>query len=171
MWHSEEPGLDRRLVLTLLCMPQKYQHIYLGVLYGLLVVKAVLVDDFKALADGAIGPLRLARMTNLETAVFWGCKALYIAYFIALPVLRSHHSVVALLALWLISEVVAGWMFAFLFQVSRLLLHDLSSQQLATITHADMPSRDASAMCRTDQYLLFRRFPLSCLCLLHSLKV
>ncbi|CAL5227084.1 g9990 [Coccomyxa viridis] len=97
----------------------KYQHIYLGVLYGLLVVKAVLVDDFKALADGAIGPLRLARMTNLETAVFWGCKALYIAYFIALPVLRSHHSVVALLALWLISEVVAGWMFAFLFQVAH----------------------------------------------------
>ena len=99
-------------------MLQRYQHIYLGALYGLLVVKAVLVDDFKALADGAIGPLQLACMTNLEAAVFWGCKALYIAYFIALPILRSHHGVAALLALWLISEVVAGWMFAFLFQVS-----------------------------------------------------
>ena len=102
------------------CLPQRYQHIYLGALYGLLVVKAVLVDDFKALADGAIGPLRLARMTHREAAVFWGCKALYIAYFMALPALRSQHSLGALAALWLISEVVAGWMFAFLFQVNEL---------------------------------------------------
>ena len=114
-------------LLTLLCMLQRYQHIYLGALYGLLVVKAVLVDDFKALADGAIGPLQLARMTNLEAVVFWGCKALYVAYFIALPMLRSQHSVAALLTLWLISEMVAGWMFAFLFQVSKLLMHVLSS--------------------------------------------
>lgn len=102
-----------------MCLLQRYQHIYLGALYGLLVVKAVLVDDFKALADGAIGPLQLARMTDAEVAVFWGCKALYIAYFIALPALRSPHSLWALMALWLISEMVAGWMFAFLFQVSR----------------------------------------------------
>ena len=102
-----------------MCLLQRYQHIYLGALYGLLVVKAVLVDDFKAFADGAIGPLQLARMTDAETVVFWGCKALYIAYFVALPALRSHHSLGALVALWLISEMVAGWMFAFLFQVNR----------------------------------------------------
>ena len=101
----------------LLCV-QSYQHIYLGALYGLLVVKAVLVDDFIALAAGCIGPLKLARMTPRETAVFWGSKALYVAYFIALPAMRSEHSLAALIALWLISEMVAGWMFAFLFQVS-----------------------------------------------------
>ncbi len=123
---------------------------YLGALYGLLVVKAVLVDDFKALADGAIGPLQLARMTTLEAAVFWGCKALYVAYFITLPVLRSHHSLAALLALWLISEVVAGWMFAFLFQVSGLLLHHLSSQRLAMITPTDLAFGNVSLflLCR-----------------------
>ena len=119
-------------------MLQKYQHIYLGALYGLLVVKAVLVDDFKALADGAIGPLQLARMTNREAAVFWGCKALYIAYFIVLPALTSHHSLAALAALWLMSEVVAGWMFAFLFQVDELppLLPHLPSRWLARMWHA-----------------------------------
>ena len=100
----------------LLCL-QRYQHIYLGALYGLLVVKAVLADDFVALAAGCIGPLKLARMTPRETAVFWGSKALYVAYFIALPAMRSEHSLAALIALWLISEMVAGWMFAFLFQV------------------------------------------------------
>ena len=101
----------------LLCL-QGYQHIYLGALYGLLVVKAVLADDFVALAARRIGPLKLARMTPRETAVFWGSKALYVAYFIALPVIHSEHSLAALVALWLISEMVAGWMFAFLFQVS-----------------------------------------------------
>lgn len=101
----------------LLCL-QRYQHIYLGALYGLLVVKAVLVDDFVALAAGCIGPLKLARMTPRETAVFWGSKALYMAYFIMLPAMWSEHSLAALIALWLISEMVAGWLFAFLFQVS-----------------------------------------------------
>ncbi|CAK0758443.1 hypothetical protein CVIRNUC_002620 [Coccomyxa viridis] len=97
----------------------RYQHIYLGALYGLLVVKAVLVDDFVALAAGCIGPLKLARMTPRETAVFWGSKALYMAYFIMLPAMWSEHSLAALIALWLISEMVAGWLFAFLFQVAH----------------------------------------------------
>ena len=78
------------------------------------------MDDFVALAAGGIGPLKLARMTPRETAVFWGSKALYVAYFIALPAMRSEHSLAALVALWLISEMVAGWMFAFLFQVSTM---------------------------------------------------
>ena len=78
------------------------------------------MDDFVALAAGCIGPLKLARMTPRETAVFWGSKALYVAYFIALPAMRSEHSLMALIALWLISEMVAGWMFAFLFQVSTI---------------------------------------------------
>lgn len=99
---------------------QEYQHVYLGALYGLLVVKAVLVDDFVALAAGAIGPLRLARMTPREMGVFWGCKALYAAYFVALPAVFGCHGVGALLALWLIAELMAGWMFAFLFQVGTL---------------------------------------------------
>ena len=82
------------------------------------MVKAVLFDDFVALLSGEIGPLKLARMTHGEAAVFWGCKALYGAYFMVLPAVLSHHSVGALAALWLASWVVAGWMFAFLFQVS-----------------------------------------------------
>ena len=82
------------------------------------MVKAVLLDDFVALSSGEIGPLKLARMTRGEAAVFWGCKALYGAYFMVLPAVLSHHSVGALAALWLASWLVAGWMFAFLFQVS-----------------------------------------------------
>ena len=41
-----------------------------------------------------------------------------VAYFMVLPAVLSHHSIGALAALWLASWLVAGWMFAFLFQVS-----------------------------------------------------
>ena len=71
--------------------------------------------------------------------MFWGCKAMYLAYFVALPAVWSQHSLGALAALWLISEVVAGWMFAFLFQVSRLptiLLFCSSQSLIGCLMHA-----------------------------------
>jgi len=37
----------------------KYQHIYLGLLYGLLVVKSVFLDDFVALSTGRIGNVKV----------------------------------------------------------------------------------------------------------------
>ncbi len=43
---------------------QAYQHLYLGLLYGLLSVKSVLVDDFQALASGSIGSLQLKRLSR-----------------------------------------------------------------------------------------------------------
>lgn len=96
---------------------QAYQHVYLAALYGLLKVKSVLVDDFAAIARGSIGQLRLSRMTPGEAFMFWACKVLYAVYYIALPALYSPHSWRALATLWLIAEVIAGWMLAFLFQV------------------------------------------------------
>lgn len=90
---------------------------YLAALYGLLKVKSVLVDDFAAWARGSIGQLRLSRMTPGEAAMFWSCKLLYAAYYVALPAVCSHHGWRALAALWLIAELIAGWMLAFLFQV------------------------------------------------------
>lgn len=103
-----------------MCVSQAYQHVYLAALYGLLKVKSVLVDDFAAWARGSIGQLRLSRMTPGEAAMFWSCKVLYVAYYIALPAVCSHHSWAALAALWLIAELIAGWMLAFLFQARSL---------------------------------------------------
>ncbi|BDA41024.1 Acyl-lipid (8-3)-desaturase [Coccomyxa sp. Obi] len=97
-----------------------YQHVYLAALYGLLKVKSVLVDDFAAWARGSIGQLRLSRMTPGEAVMFWSCKVLYAAYYIALPAVCSNHSWRALAALWLIAELIAGWMLAFLFQVAHI---------------------------------------------------
>lgn len=96
---------------------QAWQHIYLGALYGLLAIKSVLIDDFAALAAGAIGAVRLRRLTRGELAVFWAGKAAFAALFVALPVVLSPHSWGLLAAAWLVSELVTGWMLACLFQV------------------------------------------------------
>lgn len=42
--------------------PQVYQHVYLAVLYGALAIKSIYVDDFKALAEGSIGSVKLTKL-------------------------------------------------------------------------------------------------------------
>jgi fatty acid desaturase len=98
---------------------QAYQHIYLGVLYGLLALKSVLVDDFLALSSGSIGSVSISKLTLREQAVFWGGKVLWLLYFIVLPVMKSHHSWSTLLGLWVLSEMVTGWCLALMFQVAH----------------------------------------------------
>jgi len=97
---------------------QAYQHIYLGLLYGLLAIKSILLDDFQSISAGSIGPVSISKLTREEKAIFWGGKLLWLAYFIMLPAVRSHHSFAALAALWLLSEAVTGWILALMFQVS-----------------------------------------------------
>ena len=105
----------------MLCvMPQAYQHIYLALLYGLLAIKSIILDDFQSISTGSIGPVSISRLTIQEKTIFWGGKLLWLAYFVVLPLGRSHHSWATLLALWLLSEAVTGWILALMFQVSRI---------------------------------------------------
>lgn len=97
----------------------KYQHVYLLVLYGLLALKSVLLDDFSALAEGKIGNVTLAKMTVLERVVFWGGKAFFFSYALVAPLIWSQHSVLSTLLLLLLGELVCGWLLAFMFQVAH----------------------------------------------------
>lgn len=96
---------------------QRFQHLYLGALYGVLAMKSVFMDDFATLAGGSIGPVAVARMTRAEAALFWAGKALFFSAFLGAPALVGAHSWAALAALWLGSEAVAGWVLALMFQV------------------------------------------------------
>ena len=95
------------------------QHVYLGLLYGLLAFKSIYIDDFVALFGGAIGAVQLSPQTRSEAAVFWGGKAVYAAYMLAAPLAWSHHSLARLFALWATADAVTGWMLAFMFQVAH----------------------------------------------------
>ena len=97
---------------------QAYQHIYLALLYGLLAIKSIILDDFQSISTGSIGPVSISKLTRQEKTIFWGGKLLWLAYFMVLPAVKSHHSWGALAALWLISEAVTGWILALMFQVT-----------------------------------------------------
>lgn len=96
-----------------------YQHIYLPILYGTLALKSVLYDDFASYAMGSIGPVKIPKMTSLEFSVFWGTKLAYAIYMFVLPGLFSHHSAWAIVCLYVIIQLVFGWVLAFLFQVAH----------------------------------------------------
>ena len=97
----------------------RFQHVYLLLLYGLLAVKSVLVDDFSAIAEGCIGHVKLAKMTPLDLTVFWMGKIIFFTYAIFLPMLYGKWSVGASLGLLLVAELVCGWVLAFMFQVAH----------------------------------------------------
>ena len=92
------------------------------------------MDDFTALAEGVIGSVRVKPLTRGEAALLWAGKALYCAWFLALPAACSGRSWPALAALWLTAEAFAGWTLAFMFQVlaqtPRAALHDWVSIHL-----------------------------------------
>ena len=90
---------------------------YMGLLYGVLAMKSVFLDDFASLAGGEIGPVAVAKMSAPEAALFWGGKAAFFCAFLGAPVLAGGHSWAALGALWLVSEAAAGWLLALMFQV------------------------------------------------------
>ena len=51
-----------------------------------------------------------------EAAVFWGGKAWYATYMLGLPLLFGNHGLGSLLAIWFWSDMVTGWMLAYMFQ-------------------------------------------------------
>lgn len=96
-----------------------FQHLYLGALYGLLGMKAVLVDDFVAFITGYIGPVKIPKMTSLEIGVFIGGKILYTVYMFVLPSFFSHHNLYLCAVLYMVSQLILGWTLALLFQVAH----------------------------------------------------
>ncbi|KAH7425715.1 hypothetical protein KP509_11G067500 [Ceratopteris richardii] len=96
-----------------------FQHWYLAGLYGLLALKSVFVDDFVAYKSNAIGLMKISRMTLPELCTFWGGKLFYAFYMLVLPAILSCHSSSKVVALYLFSQVIAGWTLALMFQVAH----------------------------------------------------
>ncbi|KAL2635526.1 hypothetical protein R1flu_007005 [Riccia fluitans] len=97
----------------------EYQHIYLGILYGLLALKSVFVDDFSAYFSGDIGPVKVAQMTPLEMGIFWGGKVMYVLYMFVLPLMYGQYNILTFIGLYILSQLVAGWTLALFFQVAH----------------------------------------------------
>lgn len=133
---SEDPdirvksdGSDVRRVASAqpLAVHHRLQHLYLGVLYGLLALKSIFVDDFTALSSGSIGPVQVSKFSSHEAISFWGGKVLFMAWFLIAPLAFSHWGLHQLLGLWAISLAFCGWTLAFMFQVRLLISNNCMS--------------------------------------------
>lgn len=96
---------------------QVYQHLYLGLLYGLLAIKSIFHDDFSMIAHGYIGVIPVNHIHLEEKIVFVVGKAFYFIYYLLIPALFSHHSLMESFELWIIAQLITGWVLAFSFQV------------------------------------------------------
>lgn len=95
----------------------RWQHLYLGILYSLLAFKSIFVDDFAALANRSIGPVKVTKFATHEAISFWGGKALFISWFAIAPLAHGQWGLHQLLGLWATALAFCGWTLAFMFQV------------------------------------------------------
>jgi linoleoyl-CoA desaturase len=97
VFHHSYPnieGLDDDINLGALCrmsrhqphLPhQRLQHLYMWILYGLIVPKWQLYDDFAAVLSGRIGGNPFPRPRGGELALFLGGKLAFLAVAFAIP--------------------------------------------------------------------------------------
>jgi linoleoyl-CoA desaturase len=102
-------GLDDDIDLGALCrmsrhqphLPyHRFQHLYMWILYGFIIPKWQLYDDFAAVAAGRIGGNPFPRPRGRELALFVGGKLAFLALAFAIPLL-SH-------PLWQVALAYAG---------------------------------------------------------------
>lgn len=95
----------------------RFQHLYMFFLYGFVVMKWWLIDDFKQLAARKLGRHELAPPQGEEAQVFWSFKILHGIWAVLIPGL-----VVGwwqTLAFYVVSQFVAGIILSLVFQLAH----------------------------------------------------
>ncbi len=93
------------------------QHLYMWGLYGLLVPKWALFDDFYNIALGRVGPLPLPKLSGRDWTVMLSGKALHLVLYFVIPL--QFFSWPAVLAIYLLTHAVAGVVLAVTFQLAH----------------------------------------------------
>jgi linoleoyl-CoA desaturase len=96
----------------------RWQHVYLGPLYGLVAIKWQLVDDFRKLISGQIGPQRFPRPKGWDLVTFVAGKAMFFTLAFGLPLL--FHSAGTVLIYYMVAALVAGMSLSVVFQVAHI---------------------------------------------------
>ncbi|WP_430391332.1 fatty acid desaturase family protein [Dyella sp. 20L07] len=96
---------------------QRWQHIYLWVLYGFTAVSWHLHDDFRDIATGTVGKRRIPRPRDKDLAVFVLGKLVFFTLAFGLPL--AFHPIGAVLLYYGVVAVVAGVLLALVFQLAH----------------------------------------------------
>ena len=95
----------------------RWQHCYIWTLYGLMAIRWQLVDDFREVAAGAIGPHRIPRPRGGELALFIAGKLAFLALAFGLPLLW--HPVINVLLLYVVVTATLSIALAVVFQLAH----------------------------------------------------
>ncbi len=104
------PGAERRA-------HHRWQHLYMWPLYAFITIKWHWIDDFRQLATGRIGPHAFPRPRGRERALFWGGKALFFGWAVALPLLFKPVGLAVLF--YFASQLLLGLVLSVTFQLAH----------------------------------------------------
>lgn len=96
---------------------QRWQHWYIWVLYGLLVVKWQFYDDFRILLSGRMGPHRIPRPRGANLVMLVVGKLVFVALAFAIPLWL--HSPWVFVPCYLLFAVVVGLVLSIVFQLAH----------------------------------------------------
>jgi len=96
---------------------QRWQHLYLWPLYGLMAIKWHLYDDFHDLIMGRVGKHRVPRPKGWDLVVFLAGKVVFFSLAFGIPLL--FHSIWTVLFYYGIAAVVLGMTLSIVFQLAH----------------------------------------------------
>ncbi len=97
----------------------RWQHLYAWFLYGAMVVKWQLYDDFRLVCTGRMGGHHTPRPSGWQLLVFCGGKLVFFTLAFAIPL--ALHPVWAVAALYAVTAVVTGVVLGVVFQLAHCL--------------------------------------------------
>jgi len=97
----------------------RWQHLYVWFLYGVMVVKWHLYDDFRLALTGRMGAHRFPRPRAWQWVGFFGGKVVFLSLAFALPL--ALHPAWAVAAVYLTTTVIVGVVLAVVFQLAHCL--------------------------------------------------
>jgi linoleoyl-CoA desaturase len=95
----------------------RWQHLYVWFLYGAMVVKWHLYDDFRLALTSRMGQHRFPRPRGWQWVVFFGGKLVFLALAFAVPL--ALHPAWAVAAVYVTTTVIVGVVLAIVFQLAH----------------------------------------------------
>lgn len=95
----------------------RVQFVYMWLLYGLLVLKWWLLDDFRFIAHPGVARTHVPRPGRLEHGLFWAGKVTFFGLALGVPLIR--HTLVDVLLIWTLVGLVTGLVLGVIFQLAH----------------------------------------------------
>ena len=95
----------------------RYQHWYIWFLYGLMAIKWQLLDDFRDLISGHIGPHRIKRPQGWSLLGIIAGKVVFFSLAFGIPLL--FHPVIHVISFYLLISTVLGMVMGVVFQLAH----------------------------------------------------